>query len=179
MRGSVEDLVAGGQFDDPAKVHHGNPVADVFNHREIMGNEQQGNACLIAQVLQQVDDLRLHRNVERGNRFIAHDHVRLQRDCAGDADPLALSTGELVRIFPAGFRVESDPLHEGGYPAFDFTAPRTGVNAVRGGENVGNPVARVQGRKRILENDLHSRAQPAKIRPGQFRDVLAEKPDRA
>ncbi len=43
MHGSVENLVARGQFDDPPKEHCGHPIADVFDHREIMGNEQQGN----------------------------------------------------------------------------------------------------------------------------------------
>ena len=48
-------------------------------------------------VAQQVDDLGLHRDVERRDRLVAHEHVGVERERAGDADALALSAGELVR----------------------------------------------------------------------------------
>ena len=52
----------------------------------------------LLQVLEQVEDLRLDRDVERGDRLVADDEVRVQGERARDADALALAAGELVRI---------------------------------------------------------------------------------
>ena len=49
------------------------------------------------QVLEQVDDLRLDRDVERRHRLVADDEVWLGGERAGDADALALAAGEFVR----------------------------------------------------------------------------------
>src|SRR5215471_9688198 len=50
------------------------------------------------QILEQVDDLRLNRDVERGDRLVADDELRRHGKRASDADPLPLSAGELVWI---------------------------------------------------------------------------------
>ena len=47
---------------------------------------------------EQIDDLRLDRDVERRDRLVADDQLRLAGQRAGDADALALAAGELVRI---------------------------------------------------------------------------------
>ena len=44
------------------------------------------------------DDLRLDRHVERGDRLVGDDQLRVHRQRAGDADTLALASGELVRV---------------------------------------------------------------------------------
>src|SRR2546422_3905280 len=56
------------------------------------------HVVLILQVLQQVQDLRLDRHVERRHRLVADENLRLQGEAAGDCDPLSLAAGELVRI---------------------------------------------------------------------------------
>jgi hypothetical protein len=66
----------------------------------------------LLQVLQQVDDLRLDRDVERRDRLVADDELGLDGERAGDADALALAAGELVRaaahvVGGAGRRVSS------------------------------------------------------------------------
>ena len=58
--------------------------------------ERQAEAVL--QILEQVDDLRLDRHVERRDRLVADDELRLAGERPGDADALALAAGELVRI---------------------------------------------------------------------------------
>ena len=67
------------------------------HHREIVRDEQVGQAEPLLQVLQQVDDLRLDRHVERRDRLVADDELGLDGQRAGDADALALAAGELVR----------------------------------------------------------------------------------
>ena len=73
-------------------------MADVLDDGEVVGDEQIGEAELLLQIHQQVDDLRLHRNVERRHRLVADDQLRVERQRAGDADALALPAGEFVRI---------------------------------------------------------------------------------
>ena len=68
------------------------------HHREVVADEEVGEPELLLQVLEQVDDLRLDRDVERGDRLVADDELRVERQRPGDADALALAAGELVRV---------------------------------------------------------------------------------
>ena len=57
-------------LDDEAGVHHQDPVADLRYHRDVVGDEQKGEAHLRLEPHHQVDDARLHRNVEGGYRLV-------------------------------------------------------------------------------------------------------------
>src|SRR5258708_24514091 len=94
--GRGENLTFVAQFDDLAEIHHGNPMGDVLDDREIVADEQQRQTQLALQVLQQVDDLRLDGNIERGDGLVAHDQVRFGSERPRDGDALALAAGELV-----------------------------------------------------------------------------------
>ena len=61
------------------------------------------------QVLEQVQDLRLHGDVERRDRLVADDQLRLQRERARDPDPLPLAARELVRVAVVVLGAETDP----------------------------------------------------------------------
>ncbi|KKN95133.1 hypothetical protein LCGC14_0182020, partial [marine sediment metagenome] len=65
-----------GHFHQPPEIHHGHPVGQVAHHAQVVRDEQVGEAELLAQVLQKVDDLRLDGDVERGNRLVADDELR-------------------------------------------------------------------------------------------------------
>jgi len=56
---------------------------------EIVADEEQREAELLLQVLQQVDDLRLDRDVERPRPPVADDQFRVPRQCPGNANALA------------------------------------------------------------------------------------------
>ena len=71
---------------------------DVLDDGEIVGDEEVREPELVLQVLQQIDDLRLHGDVERGDRLVEHEELRIRRQRARDADALPLPAGELVRI---------------------------------------------------------------------------------
>ena len=85
-------------FDDPAMTHDDDPVGHVSDDGQIMGDHQQGHAVFPGEPLQEVEDLRLRRHVERGCRFVRDQQARPQGDGHGDDDPLPLPTGQLVRI---------------------------------------------------------------------------------
>ena len=64
---------------------------------QVVADEQVAEAALALEPAQEVDDLRLHREVERRGRLVEQDELRLERDGAGDRDALALAAGEFVR----------------------------------------------------------------------------------
>ena len=53
---------------------------------------------LLLQFLQQIDDLRLDGNIQGRHRFVAHDEFRTHRQGTGDANALALTAAEFVRV---------------------------------------------------------------------------------
>jgi hypothetical protein len=76
-----------------------------------VGNEDVREAELRLQVLHQVDDLRLDRDVERADGLVGNHDLRVGRQRAGDADALPLAAGEFVGNGRCS-RGESRPLHE-------------------------------------------------------------------
>src|SRR6185312_6438135 len=96
---------------DLAEVHDGNSIAHVPNDRKVVRDEDVSEVELLLQVGQQVDDLRLDRHIERRYRFIADHELGSQRERPRDADPLALTAGELRRKAVVVLRVEADELH--------------------------------------------------------------------
>jgi hypothetical protein len=94
MMRRVEQRVAVGKFHQPAEIHHRDPVRNVPHHREVVRDEQIGDAEAFLQVLQQVHHLRADRHVQRGYRFIRNDHLWTWCQRPGDGDALALAAGE-------------------------------------------------------------------------------------
>ncbi len=72
-----------------------------------MGDKQIGQAEFFLQVLQQVEDLGLDGNIQRRDRLVADDKLRVQGQGAGNADALALTAAEGVRIAAADARRSS------------------------------------------------------------------------
>ncbi len=97
MPGLPEERIRGPGFHDFAQIHHRDTVGQVPDHPQVVGNEQVGEPELLLQLLQQVDDLCLDGDVQGGDGLVADEQVRLEGEGSRDADPLALSTGELVR----------------------------------------------------------------------------------
>ena len=89
---------AGRQLHQLAEIHDRHAGRDVADHAEVMRDEQVGQLQVLLQLLQQVDDLGLDGDVERRDRLVADDEVGRGGERAGDADPLPLAAGELVRI---------------------------------------------------------------------------------
>ena len=79
---------------------------------QVVRDEEVGQMESLLQVLQQVDDLRLDRNVERGDRLVEHQEARLDGERARDADALALAAGELVRIALERLGAHPDALEQ-------------------------------------------------------------------
>ena len=171
--GEQPDLVR--NLDQPAQVHHADPVADVAHHGEVVGDEEVGQAAAALQVLHDVEHLGLDGDVERRGRLVADEELRLGRQRAGDRDALALAARELVREAPA---VRGRQAHGGeqfGHPGLQRRGPlHQRVLAQRLADDVQHRPARVEAGVRVLEDHLHAPAQlPAGCAAQRRRHVLA------
>ena len=106
------ELLATADLHDLAEVHDRDPVADVPHDRQVVRDDHVGQPELVLQVLEQVDDLGLDRHVQGGDRLVRDDELRPQRQRPGDADALALTAGELVRVAVVVLGVEPDQLEQ-------------------------------------------------------------------
>ena len=101
-------LFRGAVLDDLPAVHDGDLIAHPSDHREVVSDEQVGQAELDLEIFEQVQDLRLDRDVQRGNGLVADDQPRVQCERASDPDALSLAAGELVREAVGVLRAEAN-----------------------------------------------------------------------
>src|SRR5688572_27084858 len=77
-------------FHDLAEIDDRDAIGDPAHHGDVVRDEKQREAKLFLQVLEEIDDLRLYRDVERGHRLVRNHELRIDRQRARDSDPLAL-----------------------------------------------------------------------------------------
>ena len=155
-----EDLVGGSVLDDPAGVHHGDPVAQVGQHRQVVADHQQPDVELRDQVLQHVEHLRLHHHVQRGGRLVGDDQPRPAGQRHRDHHPLLLAAGDLVRVRARPCSRQPDLLEQLADPAVDPLLRQVGlVQPDRLGDLGPDPLHRVERVQRALED--HRGAGPA------------------
>ena len=99
MLGRGEQFVDGGALDDLAGIHHRDLVADLGDHAEIVGDQDDRGAARRLQLAHQIEDLRLQGDVERGGRLVGDQELGIAGQRHRDHDALAHAAGELVRIF--------------------------------------------------------------------------------
>src|SRR5579863_2943280 len=92
MEGIDVEFLAVGNLDELADVHDRDAGRDMTHDREIVCDEEVGQPELLLEFLQQVDDLRLNRDVQRRNGLVANDELRPYRERSGDADALTLAS---------------------------------------------------------------------------------------
>ncbi len=93
-----EELVGGGRLDDLARVHHHHAAGARRDHAHVVRDEEHGHVQALAQLVDQVEDLRLDRHVERRRRLVGDEELRLARERYGDHHALAEPAGKLVGV---------------------------------------------------------------------------------
>jgi hypothetical protein len=129
---------------------------------EVVRDHQVGEPETLLELLQQVQHLGLHGDVESGDRLVRDEQVRLHGDRAGDADPLPLPPAELVRVAPQRRGREPDGVQQLPQPAGDgrlVTAQSMGVQRL--GEQRLDVLPRVERAQGVLEDHLHAPAHVA------------------
>lgn len=150
--------------------------------REIVGDQQDPDAELAPQIVQQVQDLLLHGHVQGGGRFVRDQQPRPGKDRERDEHPLQLPAGELMRE-----RVD-DPLRIGQpHPAqslphesLTLRTPARPGHQGRGLESLRpDRPHRVQGGARILRHEAqHPAPQRQELALAQAGDLPALHDDR-
>ena len=153
--GGVVEALRGRGLHQLAKVHDRHSVAGMRDGREIVRDEQVRNAELLLQGLQQVQNLRLNRDVEGGDRLVANYEIGAQHQGPGDGDALALAAAECMRK-PAQV-LEREPAAPGDieHPLFELRPFGQTVGDERFGDDVTHRHPRVERGIGVLEDDLH------------------------
>ena len=175
MKGVFVKLVAFRQFHQAPQVHHGDPPGNMAHHRYVVGDKQVGQAQFRLHILQHIHNLGLNRYVQGGNRLVADDKFRLHRQGPGDTDPLLLSPGKFVGIPVGVFAVQPHPFQKAPDPILPFfPGDRQFMNIQGFPDNFPHGHPGVQGRRGVLEDDLHLPPEGQHIRMG---DVFSLKKD--
>ena len=86
------------KLDDLAVVHDRHHIGHKLDDAQIVADEDIRQSARLLQVIQQIQNLCLDGNIECGNRFVADDELGFDRQGPCDSNPLALSTGKLMRV---------------------------------------------------------------------------------
>ena len=79
-------------------MHDRDAVGDVGDDAHVVGHQQDAETALVGEVADKLQDLRLHRHIERCRRLVGDQQLRPAGQGRRDDDALALAAGELVRI---------------------------------------------------------------------------------
>ena len=139
-------------------------VGDDTHDREVVRDEQVGEAELALQVGEELQDLVLHQHVERRHRFVEDDDVGLERKRAGDGDALTLTARELVRIAGCELLRQRDLIEKLAHPLAPRRPVADLVDLERLGDRVRDVAQRVERAVRILEHRLHAAAHRRRSR---------------
>src|SRR5262249_9133030 len=85
-------------LDDFAGINHDDLLRELGDDAEIVGDQHDGGAGLVAQIAHEIKDLRLNRDIEGGRRLIGDKQLWIAGQRHRDHDALAHATRELVRI---------------------------------------------------------------------------------
>jgi hypothetical protein len=110
VESSLEERIRGRHLNDLPQVHHGDMVADVPNHGQVMGNEEIGEAESGLKVVEQIEDLSLDRHIERRYGLVGDNETRVESQGPSHTDPLPLASRELVRESVGVPGIEPDQL---------------------------------------------------------------------
>ena len=124
-----------------------------------MRNKQIGQAQLCLQLLQQIDDLRLNRDVQCSNGLIQHNELRVDGQRSGNPHPLTLSTGKLMGIAVNTICAQADNIQQVLNALEFFAATIQTVNGQRITDNLTDGHSRIQRGIGILIDHLHALAK--------------------
>ena len=72
------------ELDLLAGVGHRDAVAEIARQPDVVGDEDHRDAGILFEILEQVHDLRLHADIERGGRLIEDEQIGVEHERGGD-----------------------------------------------------------------------------------------------
>src|SRR5258708_2975835 len=99
-------------LDHPTCIHHGDVVAHFGHDAEVVRDQNDRHPEPLTKLLDELEDLRLDRDVERGRRLVRDEQLRLARERHRDHHPLPHPSGQLVRVLAEAplWRREADQV---------------------------------------------------------------------
>ena len=182
MQRKVEDRVGGSLLDHPSGIHHRHAVGHFGDRAHVMGDHQDRRAELLLDVVEQLEDLRLHGDVQRRGRLVGDQQLRPAADRHRDHHPLAHAARQLVRIAArAPLRLgDADPVEQRHGVGEGLGIGSVLVEHDRLGDLVAGGEHRVERGHRLLEDHRRlASAHPAKASFGGVGQLLAVEADRA
>ena len=160
-------------------MHDGDTVRDVPDDREVVGDKQVRDLELHLQVLEQVYDACLDRDVQGGDGLVEQQDLGACGQGAGDGNALALASRELGRKAVDVVGIDAHEVHQLADAAVDVLG-RHPLCPHRLGEHVVDGHAWIERAHGILEDDLHVTPERATLAVVPERgDVRAKNRDAA
>ena len=103
-----EQLRSGPVLDRFAVAHDQHVVAHLLDDGQVVGDEQIRQPHVALQLREQIEHMRLHRNIQRRSRFVEDQQLGLAGQGPRDAHPLALAAGQLVWVSGGERRWQAD-----------------------------------------------------------------------
>ena len=163
VEGMGKELVGSGLLDQVPEVHHSHPVGHVAHHRHVVGDEEIAETALLLKIQQQADDLGADGDVQRGDRLVADDQLRLGQEGAGKPDALALAARELMRIAVEVLRQKAHLIQQLQDQIHVLLPVAAFLDGKRLHQNVAHVHPSVQGTVGVLKDHLHPRPQRKKL----------------
>jgi hypothetical protein len=98
MLGIGEEVLRIGHLDDLAGVHQRHAMRHARDDSQVVRDQQQAQALLLLQLLEQVQHLRLDRDVQRGGGFVGDEEVGFGRQRHRDHHALLLAAAHAERV---------------------------------------------------------------------------------
>lgn len=129
-------------------------VAHGSDHREVVADEQVGDAELALQLSAEVEDRRADHGVERRGDLVAQNERGFggKRPC--EIDALLLPAGQLARIALGHGRRQAHHVEKLGHAAPPLVAAEAVIELERPPEDAADRACRVERGIRLLEHDL-------------------------
>ena len=178
MAHAAEHLVGRPALDDGAAIHHHHALHVLGDDAEIVRDQDHRHAALLDEIGDEIEDLALDGDVERGGRLVGDQQVGLAGERHRDGDALALAAGELVRIGidALGGIGQPDAVEQGDRLSARLRGGIFLVTPQRLGDLMADRVHRVERRHRLLEDHADAvAAQPAIIRIREPREFACRR----
>src|SRR3989441_6785284 len=154
-----EQLGRSRPLENPTEVHDRDAVRHVPHHAEVVCDEEVREVLPLLYFLEEVQDLGLDRHIEGAGRFVKEQELRFRREGAGDRNPLALSSRELVGEAVQMLGPQTDLLQQTGTLFVRLRTGRKTTDQERLRDDVLDEQARIQRGERVLKNGLHETAE--------------------
>jgi hypothetical protein len=97
-------------LDDSSQIHNRDAIGNVADDGQIVRDEQIRETEFALQLFQQIQDTGADGYIERRNRFIQHQQLRLQSQGAGDTNALALAARKFLGVAAGVLGAKADHL---------------------------------------------------------------------